>query len=129
MSIMRMGILLAAAVMMLPVEEKKQAQLASTASLTAERTATFCERNPTTCTTGQDMWALFLRKAEFGMELASKLVREQFLRAMAEPQAKPRAAVEERAAAFVPAPPRQARAEAARQPRVAYPMDHPSRWH
>ena len=128
MSIMRTGILLAAAVMMLPVEENKQAQLVSTASLTAERTATFCERNPTTCAAGQEMWALFLRKAEFGMELASKLAREQFLRAMAEPQAKPRAAMEEKSAAFVPALPRQARTEAARQPRVAYPMDHPPRW-
>ncbi len=129
MSIIRAGFVLAAAVMLLPVEEKKQAQLASTASLTAERTASFCERNPSTCATGNDLWALFLRKAEFGVELGAKLLREQLLRGTAEPQAIPASApAEARAPAAVPALPQQARVEPVQQRRTAYPMDHPPKW-
>lgn len=79
MSIIRTGLILGATVMFLPVEERKQSQLANTASLTAQQTASFCERNPSTCATGSELWTLFLRKAEFGVELGAKLVREQLL--------------------------------------------------
>lgn len=120
--------MLAAAVMLLPVEEKKQAHLASTASLTAERTASFCERNPSTCATGNDLWALFLRKAEFGMELGAKLVREQLLRGTAEPQAIQSAAEVRASAAVVPALAQPVRVEPAPQRRTAYPMDQPPKW-
>ncbi len=128
MSIIRAGIVVAAAVMLLPVEEKKQAQLASTASLTAERTVSFCDRNPSTCAAGNDLWALFLRKAEFGMELGATLLREQLLRGMGEPQSVAAPADVRAPAAAVPALPQQARVEPAQQRRAAYPMDHPPKW-
>ena len=82
MSLIRTGIILAAVVMLLPSEEKKQVEFASTAALTAQQTASFCDRNPSTCATGRDAWALFLRKAEYGMELGSRLLREQLVRGM-----------------------------------------------
>lgn len=85
MSISKSALLLAAAVMLLPMEESKQTQLATAASQTAERSATFCERNPSTCAAGRDLWAVFLRKAEFGMELGARLVREQMQRGSSEP--------------------------------------------
>lgn len=72
--------------MLLPTEEKKQAEFSVTAAQTAERTASYCERNPTTCQAGRELWATFVRKAEYGLELGAGLVREQVLRAMLEPR-------------------------------------------
>jgi hypothetical protein len=147
MSIFKAGIVLVAAIMLLPVEEKNQAQLASTASHTAERTASFCERNPSTCATGRDLWAVFLRKAEFGMELGARLLREHLLRASEEQKPAPTAPSERKAAAaalapvtsVTPATPMAPVAPVAAQPsrlelpppasrRTNYTMDHPSRW-
>jgi hypothetical protein len=77
MSLLRTGILLVVGVMLLPVEDRKQVELTQTARRAAEETATFCERNPSTCAAGSELWALFLRKAEFGLELGARLLREQ----------------------------------------------------
>jgi hypothetical protein len=83
MSIIRTGLLLAVVVMLLPAEQKKQAELTQAASRTAEQTMTFCERNPNTCATGRDLWSLFLRKAEYAVELGAGLVRDQLMRGAA----------------------------------------------
>lgn len=103
MSFFKAGVVLVAAIMLLPVEEKNQSQLASTASHTAERTATFCERSPSTCATGRDLWALFLHKAEFGLELGARLLREHLLRATVEEKPVQSAQVQAHAPAHVPA--------------------------
>lgn len=68
--------------MLLPAEEKKQAAFSTTVARTAEQTASFCDRNPSTCATGRDAWALFQRKAEYGMELGARLLREQLVRGL-----------------------------------------------
>jgi hypothetical protein len=83
MSLFRTVFVVAAAVMLLPAEEKKQTEFASTATRAAEHTATFCERNPSTCTAGREMWSLFLKKAEYGLELGARLLRDQLARAAA----------------------------------------------
>ena len=83
MSLLRTGILLAVGVMLLPVEDRKQVELTQTARRAAEETATFCQRNPSTCAAGSEIWALFLRKAEFGLELGARLLREQLTGALA----------------------------------------------
>lgn len=127
-----------AVIMLLPVEEKKQVQLAASASHTAERTATFCERNPSTCANGRDLWALFLQKAEFGLELGSRLLREYLLRSATE--SRPEQPVGNQPST-VAAPLAQASpaAHASSHPsrlelppppsrRTNYTMDHPSRW-
>lgn len=79
MSLIRTGVFLAAVIMLLPTDERKPAEPATMAIRGPVETATFCERNPSTCATGRDTWALFLRKAEYGMELGARLLREQLL--------------------------------------------------
>jgi hypothetical protein len=63
------------AVLLLPSDPQRQAELAAHARSGVERAATFCERNPATCAAGRDLWASFVRKAEFGLDLASRLAR------------------------------------------------------
>ena len=93
MSIIRLGLLAGLAIMLLPADELRQAELSGAASQTAHRTATFCERNPSTCQAGREMWSLFLKKAEFGMELTAGLARDYMARgrepAQAQPQTQP----------------------------------------
>lgn len=80
MSLIRTAIIVSVVIMLLPTDEKRQEQVAGVAGATVERTVTFCDRNPSTCAAGREMWSTFLRKAEFGMELASRLVRDQMAR-------------------------------------------------
>ena len=144
MSIIKTGLLLAVVVMLLPVDERKQVELAGTVSSAAEQTAGFCDRNPSTCGAGRELWALFVRKAEYAMELGAKLLREQLARSLAEPQ-RPQpmpAAIQMPAAPppSFPAPPRQpsterqairfepARSETAPQQRPGLQADQPNRW-
>ncbi len=77
MSLFRTGFVVVVAIMLLPTDKQKQSELHTTASSTMERTMTFCERNPATCQAGSEMWTLFVNKAEFGMELAANLIRQQ----------------------------------------------------
>src|SRR5262245_50006534 len=123
MSLIRTGILLAVGVMLLPVEERKQAQFTSAASRAVEETATFCERNPSTCAAGSELWALFLRKAEFGLELGARLVREQLFGAPATgaQTAERRQARHEPATGYPPSEPGS-------RPKAQYTMDYPQRW-
>lgn len=117
MGLIRTGLVLAAVVMVLPVDERSQSELTASASRAVGQTATYCERNPVTCATGRDAWALFLRKAEYAVELAARLAREQLARALAPPQPEPAAAANAPQRPETPAPRRN-----------QYTMDHPSRW-
>ncbi len=137
MSLIRATLILGAAVMLLPVDEKKQAAFSVTATKAAAETATFCDRNVHTCGAGRELWSLFLHKAEYGIELGARLVREQFLRADSSEQS-PSSASSQRIAphATAAAPyrhetlPNQAsyQNDPAQPRRSAYPMDHPPRW-
>ncbi len=149
MSILRTGIILAGAIMLLPVDDRKQSEFTAAASSSAERTASFCSRNPSTCDAGRDLWALFVRKAEYGVELGARLVREQLLATGSEagstgqrqrpslpangnqpnglalpplPLA-PGQPAHVRPASVVPVRP-----DVQPAPRAGYPMDNPSRW-
>ena len=66
----------AVVIMLLPTDEGQQAKVAGSAGAAVERAATFCERNTATCAAGSEMWALFLKKAEFGAKLAGNLVQD-----------------------------------------------------
>lgn len=61
-------------VLLLPTDETQQARLYTAASAAVERVTTFCDRNPKTCAVGSDVWASFLKKAEFGARMAFDLV-------------------------------------------------------
>ena len=71
----RLMVLIALAVVLLPTDERRQSEVYSTARYALERTITFCDRNAALCESGRDMWAIFVRKAEFGLELVTKLAR------------------------------------------------------
>lgn len=76
MFILRAAFGLAVVIMLLPTDEAQQAKVAGSAGAAVERAATFCERNPATCAAGTEMWALFLKKAEFGARLAGNLLQD-----------------------------------------------------
>lgn len=80
MSMLRTLIVVGAAVMLLPVDAKKQAEFSATASRAAAETATFCQRNVDTCATGRELWGLLVQKAEYGIELGASLVRAEIAR-------------------------------------------------
>lgn len=76
MFLLRTAVIIGAAVLLLPTDEKQQARLHSSASYAVERATTFCDRNPQTCRNGSELWATFLKKAEFGARLAMDLVND-----------------------------------------------------
>jgi hypothetical protein len=77
MSLIRILFWLAIIVLLLPTDGRQQEQITGTAAAVFERAVTFCDRNPSTCTEASELWATFVRKAEFGIELASRIVREK----------------------------------------------------
>ena len=85
----RLVVLIAVAVLLLPTDERKQSELYGTARYALERTITFCDRNAALCESGRDMWAVFVRKAEFGLELVTKLARGQPGETVAQDKAQP----------------------------------------
>jgi hypothetical protein len=64
-------------VLLLPTDERQQARFYETAALTVERVSTFCDRNPKTCAMSSDLWASFVKKAEFGARMAYDLAVSQ----------------------------------------------------
>lgn len=76
MFLLRAAFGVAVVIMLLPTDEGQQAKVAGTAGAAVERAATFCERNTATCAAGAEMWALFLKKAEFGAKLAGNLIQD-----------------------------------------------------
>ena len=62
------------AVLLLPADERQQARLYDSAAAAITRVTTFCDRNPKLCTYGAELWAEFLKKAEFGARMAVDLV-------------------------------------------------------
>jgi hypothetical protein len=73
----RIMLVVGLAVLLLPTDERKQAEVYSTARYALERTVTFCDRNPGVCESGREFWAVFVRKAEFGVDLVAKLARSR----------------------------------------------------
>ena len=76
MSLLRTGFVVVVAIMLLPIDEAQQAKVSGTASSAAERAGTFCERNVATCAAGAEIWATFVKKAEFGATLAGNMIQD-----------------------------------------------------
>jgi hypothetical protein len=74
MFLIRVAFWLGLVVLLLPTDERQQARLYGTAVATVERVTTFCDRNPQACAVGAEVWATFLRKAEFGARMTVDLV-------------------------------------------------------
>ena len=74
MFLIRVAFWVGLAVLLLPTDERQQARLYGTAVATVERVTTFCDRNAQACTAGAELWATFVKKAEFGARMAIDLV-------------------------------------------------------
>ena len=74
MSILRLAFWLALIVLLLPTDAQQQTRFSNFANTAMERVATFCDRNGKTCAVGGEVWATFLRKAEFGVRLVGDLL-------------------------------------------------------
>jgi hypothetical protein len=74
MFLIRVMFWLGVAVLLLPSDARQQARLYQTAAATVERVSSFCDRNPKVCAGGAELWANFLKKAEFAAHLAIDLV-------------------------------------------------------
>jgi hypothetical protein len=72
--LLRLAFWLAVLVFLLPSDPQQQARLYAAATTAMERVATFCDRNAKTCGVGAEVWATFVRKAEFGLRLIGDLL-------------------------------------------------------
>ncbi len=70
MSLTKLVIVGAVAVVFLPTDKTEQAKLLAQAGGAATWALTYCERNPETCETAGQNWEVFKEKAAFGSELA-----------------------------------------------------------
>jgi Family of unknown function (DUF5330) len=61
-------------VLLVPTGEDQQNQIYGTAQATMNDVMTFCDRNPQTCATGQDAFAVLVQKAQYGAEMVMTLV-------------------------------------------------------
>lgn len=73
MSILRIGLLVVLVIAVLPEDERQQARLYDRAAAAAHWTITFCDRNGPTCIQAGELWSAFLKKAEFGAQMAYAL--------------------------------------------------------
>jgi hypothetical protein len=89
MSLLRLVFWLALAVLLLPTDAEQQARFSNFARTAMDRAATFCDRNSRTCAAGGEVWATFLRKAEFGVRLVGDLLGAGGRRAPNEPPPAP----------------------------------------
>lgn len=74
MSLIRLAFWLGLLVLLLPTDAQQQARFSQFAGSAMERVSGFCDRNGRTCATGSEVWATFLRKAEFGVRLVGDLL-------------------------------------------------------
>ena len=93
MFLLRMAFWLGLVVLLLPSDEQQQARLYQAAVSTVERATTFCDRNARVCAASGELWATFLKKAEFAVRLAIDAVGSSGRREeMTAPAAQPAAA-------------------------------------
>lgn len=74
MSLIRLAFWLGLLVLLLPTDAQQQARFSNFAGNAMDRVGTFCDRNGRTCAAGSEVWANFLRKAEFGVRLVGDLL-------------------------------------------------------
>jgi hypothetical protein len=77
MSLIKTAFWLGLVVLLLPTDQQQQARLMSTATAAVERATTFCDRNVSTCALGAQVWATFVKKAEFGFHMALDLINKR----------------------------------------------------
>ena len=64
-------------VLLLPTNEQQQSQVYGTAEAAVKDVATFCDRNPETCTTGKNAFDVLVHKAEFGARILMGFIMDK----------------------------------------------------
>ena len=90
MSLIKGAFWIGIVILLLPSDERKQAELYGKAASAVSWTVTFCDRNGETCAKSADLWQGFKHKAEFGARMAFDLVQRGM--SNAEPVSAPLAA-------------------------------------
>jgi hypothetical protein len=85
--LVRAAFWLSVVILLIPTDEAPQARLSGAADVAVEQAATFCERNPNTCAAGAELWATYLKKAEFALGLATRVVYDWMTKSDAKPAA------------------------------------------
>ena len=75
MFLIRAAFWIGLAVLLLPSDSRRQADLRDKAAAAVQWTVTFCDRNGETCVKAADLWQTFKYKAEFGARLAGDLIQ------------------------------------------------------
>src|SRR4029079_10363075 len=104
MFFIRMAFWIGLVVLLLPTDERQQARLFGAASAAVERVTTFCDRNANACAVGSQVWASFLKKAEFGARMAFELITSRAGGKDGEPRVEPASAKAKGDKAKDPAP-------------------------
>jgi hypothetical protein len=74
MSLLRLAFWLSVVVFMLPSDPQQQARLHAIVMSALGRVNTYCDPNDRTCGAGGEVWATFVKKAEFGLRLIGDIV-------------------------------------------------------
>lgn len=64
-------------VLLVPTGKDQQNQIYGTAQAAMNDVMSFCDRNPQTCATGQDAFAVLVQKAQYGAQMVMALVEGQ----------------------------------------------------
>lgn len=74
MFLIRSAFWLVILVLLLPTDKDQQNQIYGTAQAAVSDVAGFCSRNPQTCATSQDAFAVLMQKAQYGADMLVGLV-------------------------------------------------------
>lgn len=77
MGLLRLGVVAAVGIALLPSDSEQQEILYNRAALAAQWTVTFCDRNEATCAQASWLWEQFAKKAEFAGRMAYDTLSEQ----------------------------------------------------
>lgn len=83
MGLIRIAVVSAAAIALLPSDRESQDKLYERAATATHWAVTFCDRNVETCEQGSELWTKFIAKAEFGARMALDIARDQSLETIA----------------------------------------------
>ena len=70
MFLLKIGIIVALVIAVLPANEQQQAKFYDRAAAAVHWTTTFCDRNGPTCNQAGELWQAFVSKAKFGARMA-----------------------------------------------------------
>jgi hypothetical protein len=77
MFLIRTAFWLVVLVLLLPTDKDQQNQIYGTAQTAVSDVAGFCDRNPQTCATSQEAFAVLVHKAQYGAGMLMELVEGQ----------------------------------------------------